>query len=289
MIDGKTRICGLFGNPVEHTLSPVIHNTLAKRCGINMVYVPFLVDGDQVKQAVEGARALQLLGVNVTVPHKSAVIPYLAEIDREASLIGAVNTLVPAENGFKGYNTDLSGLYRALVSEGISLSGEEVILLGAGGAARAAAFLCALRGAERVYLLNRSLEKAQAVAEEANLAAGRQCILPMELSSWKSLPEKKYLAIQGTSVGLAPNTEEAVIEDRDFYRLIHTGFDLVYRPANTRFMRLTEEAGGNACNGLKMLLYQGVEAFELWTGLKVKEEDAVFCYEQMKKELEKNE
>lgn len=289
MIDGKTRICGLFGNPVEHTLSPVIHNTLAKRCGINMVYVPFLVDGDQVKQAVEGARALQLLGVNVTVPHKSAVIPYLAEIDREASLIGAVNTLVPVENGFKGYNTDLSGLYRALVSEGISLSGEEVILLGAGGAARAAAFLCALRGAERVYLLNRSLEKAQAVAEEANLAAGRQCILPMELSSWKSLPEKKYLAIQGTSVGLAPNTEEAVIEDRDFYRLIHTGFDLVYRPANTRFMRLTEEAGGKACNGLKMLLYQGVEAFELWTGLKVKEEDAAFCYEQMKKELEKNE
>ena len=167
MIDGKTRICGLFGNPVEHTLSPVIHNTLAKRCGINMVYVPFLVDGDQVKQAVEGARALQLLGVNVTVPHKSAVIPYLAEIDREASLIGAVNTLVPAENGFKGYNTDLPGLYRALVSEGISLSGEEVILLGAGGAARAAAFLCALRGAERVYLLNRSLEKAQAVAEAA--------------------------------------------------------------------------------------------------------------------------
>ncbi len=289
MIDGKTRLCGLFGNPVEHTLSPVIHNTLAKRCGINMVYVPFLVDGDQVKQAVEGARALQLLGVNVTVPHKSAVIPYLAEIDREASLIGAVNTLVPVENGFKGYNTDLPGLYRALVSEGISLSGEEVILLGAGGAARAAAFLCALRGAERVYLLNRSLEKAQAVAEEANLAAGRQCILPMELSSWKSLPEKKYLAIQGTSVGLAPNTDEAVIEDRDFYRLIHTGFDLVYRPANTRFMRLTEEAGGKACNGLKMLLYQGVEAFELWTGLKVKEEDAAFCYEQMKKELEKNE
>ncbi len=159
MIDGKTRICGLFGNPVEHTLSPVIHNTLAKRCGINMVYVPFLVDGDQVKQAVEGARALQLLGVNVTVPHKSAVIPYLAEIDREASLIGAVNTLVPAENGFKGYNTDLPGLYRALVSEGISLSGEEVILLGAGGAARAAAFLCALRGAERVYLLNRAWKR----------------------------------------------------------------------------------------------------------------------------------
>lgn len=289
MIDGKTRTCGLFGNPVEHTLSPVIHNTLAKLCGINMVYVPFLVDADQVKQAVDGAWALQLLGVNVTVPHKSAVIPYLKEIDREAAFIGAVNTLVPAEKGFKGYNTDLTGLYRAFVSEGIRLSGEEVILLGAGGAARAAAFLCALRGAARVYLLNRSLEKAQAVAEEVNAAAGRKCILPMELTGWKSLAGKKYLVIQGTSVGLSPNTEEAVIEDRDFYRLIHTGFDLVYRPAETKFIALTREAGGKACNGLKMLLYQGVEAFELWNGLKVKEEDAAFVYEQMKEELEKNE
>lgn len=289
MINGKTRTCGLFGSPVEHTLSPVIHNTLAVRCGINLVYVPFLVDAERVKQAVEGAFALHLLGVNVTVPHKSAVIPYLADIDTEAAYIGAVNTLVPTENGFKGYNTDLSGLYRALSSEGISLSGEEVILLGAGGAARAAAFLCALRGARKVYLLNRSLEKAQAVAEEANCAAGRRCILPMELSGWKRIPEKKYLVIQGTSVGLSPHTEEAVIEDPDFYRLIHTGFDLIYRPADTKFMRLTREAGGKAFNGLKMLLYQGVEAFELWNGLKVKEEDATFCYEQMKKELEKNE
>ena len=94
MIDGKTRTCALLGNPVEHTLSPVIHNTLAKRCGINMVYVPFLVEGEQVRQAVEGAWALNLLGVNVTVPHKSAVIPFLSGIDREASCIGAVNTLV---------------------------------------------------------------------------------------------------------------------------------------------------------------------------------------------------
>lgn len=289
MIDGKTRTCALLGNPVEHTLSPVIHNTLAERCGINMVYVPFRVEGGGLRQAVEGAWALNMLGLNVTVPHKSAVCPFLSEIDKEASHIGAVNTLVRTPKGFKGYNTDLTGLYRALLSEGIRLSGEEIILLGAGGAARAAAFLCALRGAGRVYLLNRSLEKAEAVAEEVNRKAGRDCVRAMELDGWKQLPVQKYLVIQGTSVGLAPHTGEAVIEDKAFYELVHTGYDLIYRPAETKFMRLVREAGGKACNGLKMLLYQGVEAFELWNNTKVGDEDAFLCYGQMKKELEEHE
>lgn len=289
MIDGKTKTCALLGNPVEHTLSPIIHNTLAQRCQINMVYVPFLVEGSQLRQAVEGARALNMLGLNVTVPHKSAICPFLSEIDKEASYIGAVNTLVSTPEGFKGYNTDLTGLHRALLSEGIQLSGEEIILLGAGGAARAAAFLCALRGASQVYLLNRSLEKAEAVAREVNQKAERDCIRAMDLDGWKQLPTKKYLVIQGTSVGLAPRTEEAVIEDKAFYELVHTGYDLVYRPAETKFMRLVNEAGGKAFNGLKMLLYQGVEAFELWNNTKVREEDAYFCYEQMKKELEEHE
>ena len=289
MIDGKTKTCALLGNPVEHTLSPIIHNTLTQRCQINMVYIPFLVEGSQLRQAVEGARALNMLGLNVTVPHKSAVCPFLSEIDKEASYIGAVNTLVSTPEGFKGYNTDLTGLHRALLSEGIQLSGEEIILLGAGGAARAAAFLCALRGASQVYLLNRSQEKAEAVAREVNQKAERDCIRAMELDGWKQLPAKKYLVIQGTSVGLAPHTEEAVIEDKAFYELVHTGYDLVYRPAETKFMRLVNEAGGKAFNGLKMLLYQGVEAFELWNNTKVREEDAYFCYEQMKKELEEPE
>lgn len=218
-----------------------------------------------------------MLGLNVTVPHKSAVCPFLSEIDKEASYIGAVNTLVSTPEGFKGYNTDLTGLHRALLSEGIQLSGEEIILLGAGGAARAAAFLCALRGASQVYLLNRSQEKAEAVAREVNQKAERDCIRAMELDGWKQLPAKKYLVIQGTSVGLAPHTEEAVIEDKAFYELVHTGYDLVYRPAETKFMRLVNEAGGKAFNGLKMLLYQGVEAFELWNNTKVREEDAYFA------------
>lgn len=283
MIDGKTAVCAVIGNPVEHTLSPAIHNTLAKQLGINLVYVPFRVEAQSVGEAVKGAYALNLLGLNVTVPHKGAVIPFLESVDREAALIGAVNTLVRTKHGYRGYNTDLNGLYRALLSEGIRLEGEQVILLGAGGAARAAAFLCALRGAERIYLLNRSANRAVQVAEEVNRGTGRECVVPMELSAWRQIPAGSYLAIQGTSVGLAPHTEEAVIEEADFYRMIHTGFDLVYRPADTKFMRLVRRAGGRACNGLKMLLYQGVEAFELWNNVKVSEEQAAVCYERMKK------
>ena len=278
-------VCGVIGNPVEHTLSPVIHNTLAARLGINLVYVPFRVEESAVGDAVRGAAALQLLGLNVTVPHKSAVIPFLTSVDPEAALIGAVNTLVREEQGYRGYNTDLQGLYRALLSEGIRLSGERVILLGAGGAARAAAFLCALRGAERVYLLNRSADKAARVAEEANRGTKRECVVPMALSDWRRIPGGRYLAIQGTSVGLAPHTEEAVIGEEEFYRMIHTGFDLVYRPADTKFMRLVRAAGGRAYNGLKMLLYQGIEAFELWNGIKVTEDAAAVCYEQMKRSM----
>ncbi len=281
-IDGKTRTCGLIGNPVEHTLSPVIHNTLAARMGHNLVYVPFPVAEGKVADAVKGAAALNLLGLNVTVPYKSEVIGSLQDIDPLAAHIGAVNTLVRTEGGYKGYNTDMEGLYRALEGEGIRIGGEEIILLGAGGAARAVAYLCASKGAERVYLLNRTLEKAQTVAAEVNQAVGAEVIVPMALGDYGRLPERRFLAIQGTSVGLFPHVEEAVIEEKEFYQKIHTGFDLIYSPWETRFIRLVRENGGIAYNGLKMLLYQGIIAYELWNNVKVSEEDAMAVYEQMR-------
>lgn len=282
-INGKTRTCGLIGNPVEHTLSPMIHNTLAEVYGHNLVYVPFPVENGRLAEAVDGASALQILGLNVTVPYKSEVIPCLREVDALAASIGAVNTLVSVRDGYKGYNTDMEGLYRAMSTEGIQLEGEEIILLGAGGASRAVAYLCAVKGAKRVYLLNRTLDKARKVAEEVNRSAGREVILPMALADFDSLPEQKFLAIQGTSVGLFPHVDQVVIEDEAFYRRIHTGFDLIYTPWETKFMKLVKENGGQAYNGLKMLLYQGVIAYELWNDVEVSDKEAQNVYEKLKK------
>ena len=281
-IDGRTRTCGLIGNPVEHTLSPIIHNTLAEMFGHNLVYVPFPVETGRLGAAVEGAAALQLLGLNVTVPYKSEVIPFLQEVDPLAAAIGAVNTLVSINGGYKGYNTDMEGLYRAMETEGIRIDGEEILLLGAGGVSRAVAYLCAVKGAERVYLLNRTLDKAERVAKEVNDAAGRQVIVPMALSAYNSLPDKRFLAIQGTSVGMYPNVSDVLIREDDFYNRIHTGFDLIYTPWETTFMKGVKEHGGYACNGLKMLLYQGIIAYELWNGVEVSEVDAGAVYEKLK-------
>lgn len=280
-IDGYTRTCGLIGNPVEHTMSPAIHNTLSEALGKNLVYVPFHVPEGHVKEAVEGAFALNLLGCNVTVPYKSQVIPFLKEIDPLAEKIGAVNTLVRVEGGFKGYNTDMPGLYRAMCEEGVRLEGEKVLILGAGGVARAVAVMLAQKQAERIVILNRTVEKAERIAQEVNTYAGRE--LASAVGTYTSLPEgEKYLAIQATNVGMFPKVEETLIEDRAFYDRIHTGYDLIFNPAQTRFMSLVQESGGRAFNGLKMLLYQGIIAYELWTGAEVDEALTGRAYAQMK-------
>lgn len=285
MIDGRTRVCGLIGNPVEHTLSPLIHNTLAGTEGRNLVYVPFPVLEDEVQKAVEGAFALQLLGLNVTVPYKSKVTDFLTDIDELAEKIGAVNTLVRGQQGYKGYNTDMLGLYRALCSEHIVLEGEAVLLLGAGGAARAVAYLCAWKKAAVVYVMNRTFEKAQMVADEVNQALSTDCVKPMAIEQFRTLPDRKYLAIQATSVGLHPDVDKAVVEEEDFYKKLHTAYDLIYNPAETKFMKLARAQGAKAYHGLKMLLYQGIIAYELWNAIEVPEETAQTVYKKMKEAL----
>lgn len=283
-INGMTHTCGLIGNPVEHTMSPVIHNTLAEKIGINMVYVPFLVQ-QNLQAAIQGAHALNIQGMNVTVPYKSDVLDYLDAIDDLAKDIGAVNTLVRTEAGYKGYNTDMTGLYRAMMSYGIKMEGEEVILLGAGGAARAVAYLCVYHKAKKVYLLNRTIEKAEYIAEEIRQKTGKDIIVPMRLEDYKQLGEQKMLCIQATSVGLSPKDEEVIISDKEFYQKVHTGYDLIYRPTNTKFMQLVKASGGQAFHGLKMLLYQGIEAFEMWNQVKVDDSMCEEVYEVMKGEM----
>ena len=284
-INGTTRVCGLIGNPVGHSISPVIHNSLAQLMDMNMVYTTFKVEKGDVVTAVNGAYALNILGLNVTVPHKQAVMESLVDIDPLAKAIGAVNTLVRTDKGYKGYNTDILGLERELIDEGVVLLGSRCVILGAGGAARAIAFLCAKSGAKEIYVLNRTKEKAYDIAKAVNDYFGKECIKPMLISEYDKLESDDYVVIQTTSVGLYPNVDDVVIDDEAFYKKVKVGVDIIYNPSETRFMKMCKNAGKPACNGLKMLLYQGVAAYELWNDVSVTKEQADKVYNKMKEEL----
>lgn len=284
-INGTTRVCGLIGNPVGHSISPVIHNSLAQLMDMNMVYTTFKVEKGDVVTAVNGAYALNILGLNVTVPHKQVVMESLVDIDPLAKAIGAVNTLVRTDKGYKGYNTDILGLERELIDEGVVLLGSRCVILGAGGAARAIAFLCAKSGAKEIYVLNRTKEKAYDIAKAVNDYFGKECIKPMLISEYDKLKADDYVVIQTTSVGLYPNVDDVVIDDEAFYKKVKVGVDIIYNPSETRFMKMCKNAGKPACNGLKMLLYQGVAAYELWNDVSVTKEQADKVYNKMKEEL----
>ena len=289
-IDAKTALCGLMGNPVGHSISPFIHNTLAERLGINLAYVAFRVESGEVETAVKGAYALDIKGLNVTVPHKQEVMGALVEVDELAKKIGAVNTLVRVEGGYKGYNTDYLGIKRQLACDGIDIYGREVIILGAGGASRAVTFMCAATGASKVYLLNRSVDKAQKLADDVNVYVKRDCVKAMQLDGYSKLEgyggsDKKYIVIQTTSKGLYPDVLGTPIEDESFYDMVEAAVDIIFNPSQTHFMRLCREHGARAYNGLEMLLYQGVAAFELWNGTEVSDELCRELYTLMKKEM----
>lgn len=288
-IKGTTRVCGLIGNPVGHSVSPAIHNNLARLTGKDMVYTTFKVERGDVEAAVRGAYSLNILGLNVTVPHKSEVIDSLVDIDPLAKAIGAVNTLVRVDGGFKGYNTDILGLARELEDEGIELADSKVIILGAGGAARAITFLCSSKGAKKIYLLNRSVDKAQDIAHAVNTHFHNEKVIPMNIADYADIPGDDYIVIQTTSVGLHPNDEAVVIDDEAFYKKAAVGVDIIYNPAKTKFMKLIKAQGKKAYNGLKMLLYQGVSAYELWNDCKITKEEADEVYKCLQKELGINE
>ncbi len=272
--DGHTRTCGLIGNPVAHTLSPLIQNHMARATGQNLVYLPYPVASGDLEAAVRGALALDFLGLNVTVPYKSDVIAYLAEIDPLAERIGAVNTLVRCPGGYRGYNTDMPGLYRAMVQDGVEIAGRDVVILGAGGVARAVAVMLLEKGAAGVHLLNRTQDRARAVAQEVNRMAGRPFARAYALADYRQIPGEDWLVVQATSAGMHPHVEDAPVEDPEFYRRVEIGYDLIFNPGVTRFMKLTESGGGRACNGARMLVYQGVIAFELWTGTRIGQDTA---------------
>lgn len=264
MTSGKTMVCGVMGCPIAHSMSPMMHNYYSEQLGLDMTYVPFKVQPGQVTTAVRGAYALNICGMNVTVPHKQEVMECLVDMDDAAKVIGAVNTLVRADGGYKGYNTDAAGLLRAMTEAGMEIRDRTCILLGAGGAAKAAAYVLASGGAAKVYVLNRSLARAQELSDYINGVSGREILVPLELGDWQSIEERGCLAVQTTSVGMHPNVDQSPVEAPEFFEKLDAAFDAVYTPAETKFMRLAAAAGAKVSNGLDMLLYQGIAAYELW-------------------------
>ncbi|MCR4793046.1 MAG: shikimate dehydrogenase [Lachnospiraceae bacterium] len=281
-ITGTTYIAGVIGNPIGHTKSPAIHNMLAEETGYDLAYGAFPVETGRLQKAIEGAWALGIKGLNITVPYKQEVIPFLSEIDPLAARIGAVNTLVRTDEGFKGYNTDMPGLLRAFERDGVSIKDEDVLVLGAGGVARAVVMLLEESGARSVTIINRNTDRAEELAGVVNEISGRNFARPLPIGNYGMLPEgAKYIVIQATSVGMSPDTGKAVIEDPAFYEKVRTGYDLIFNPKVTRFMELCGEAGADSYNGSRMLLYQGIIAYEHWTGLSISDELADKVYEKV--------
>lgn len=306
VVDGKTRLLGLLGNPVEHSVSPVLHAALAAKHNDNYAYLAFRVEGEQLKAAVEGAYALGAKGLNVTVPYKKDVMQYLCEIDQKAEIIGAVNTLVRTEQGYKGYNTDMPGLYRAMCYDGVSLEGKNVVVIGAGGVANAVMGMLFEAKVKKILILNRTKERAEQLAERFLKAyADRETTVKtasyeedylaimdeMEQDTVgtdhvvQSETSGNWLAIQATSLGMSPKTDVAAIEESAFYDRIACGYDLIFNPYETKFMKLVKEHGGESYNGLRMLLFQGIYAYELWNDISIPDEWASDVLQQMKEAM----
>lgn len=286
MIKGTTGVLGLIGNPVGHSLSPIIHNEIAKDMGLDVAYVTFKVE-DDVDVAVKGAYALGIKGLNVTVPHKEKVIDSLVMIDELAKKIGAVNTLVPVSNGYKGYNTDIIGIDRELCEANIDVKHKTVVLLGAGGACRAIAMLMSNKGISHMYILNRTIDKAFAIKDALNEHMNYTNVTVLKPEEFYKIEEKDYIVIQTSSVGLYPNIDKALIEDMRFYDNAMCGVDIIYNPCKTKFMKLMENAGKPAFNGLRMLIYQAVASFELWNNVVVPKASVDHVYDMLKKEFER--
>ena len=266
-ITGKTRICGVIGDPVEHTMSPAMHNAAFKKLGLDYIYIPFRVKTAELDKAIAGMKALNMRGLNVTIPHKVAVMKLLDRLDPLAEKIGAVNTIVNDDGVFTGYNTDATGFLQPLLEKCLELSAKSIVILGAGGASRGISSILAEHGA-RLVILNRNLERAEHLARQVFKNTGKT-VTVAELSAvnLKKTIGKVDILVNATSVGMSPNSNETPVP-ADLLRPELVVYDIVYNPVKTRLLREAEAAGAETIGGLDMLVWQGALAFEKWTGQK---------------------
>ena len=283
MVDGKTKILGVIGDPIEHTFSPAMHNAGLDALNLNYIYLPFHVKEDRLRECIEGAKAIGIEGLNVTIPHKTNIMKHLDEIDQVASMIGAVNTIQFNYNQdnessnqnnesiitTKGFNTDGYGCVRA-IEEKTSIKDKKVTITGAGGAARAVAFQIANSGISELSILNRNLSKAQSLSNDLKTSLNSIGIdiniNSYDLDNLKRELSESDIFIDTTPIGMYPNVDDKPIASADMlheYLLVN---DIVYTPMETSLLKEAKLANATVVPGYKMLLYQGIRAFEIWLG-----------------------
>ncbi len=270
MISGKTKIFGIFGYPIEHTLSPLMHNSAFKYLGLDYIYLPFEVRPSNLKDAVSGIRGLDIKGVNVTIPHKERIIEFLDELTEEAKLIGAVNTVLNREGRLIGTNTDGPGFLEAL-KEGLGFLPQDknAFLLGAGGAARAILVSLAINGTKRVVVANRNPKRAEGLIDQYRtiFKSTELIAIPLERRIISNYLKESNIFINATPIGMKNINGEVNIPLEDLPRDAVL-FDTVYNPKETCFLLRAKALGIKGINGLGMLCYQGALSFEFWTGKK---------------------
>ncbi len=265
VITGSTSVYGIIGSPVSHSLSPVMQNAGFEAIKLDAIYVPWLVERNDLAEAVRGLRALSVSGFNVTIPHKSTIIKYLDEVSDEASVAGAVNTVVNRSGRLIGYNTDGAGLILSLErSLQFTPSGKNIVMLGAGGAARGAVAALSDAGASKISIVNRTLDKAVKIAQDMEAVFKEVLFAAADYEKLQAIIDSADIIINATPMGMNGD-DFARLEIAEFKKHVKI-YDMVYSTGMTSFHRFASGRGVEFANGLGMLAAQGELAFRLWTG-----------------------
>jgi shikimate dehydrogenase len=265
MITGKTRVCGVIGEPIEHTLSPIMHNAAYEALQLDYAFLAFRVKPAEVASAVNGMRALNIRGLNVTMPHKTTVINHLDRVDLSAQIINSVNTILNKENMLFGFNTDGVGALKALKENGVELKGRKVLLLGAGGAARAIAYVMA-KEADELAVLNRTVRQARSLVKLLERSFNKKIVAgSLSPNDIQTNLQDSDILINATSVGMKPKPDETVVPPKLLRKNLAV-MDIVYNPFETKLTRDAKVLGAKVVSGVEMLIYQGAASFEIWTG-----------------------
>lgn len=271
-ITGHTKLTCLLGSPVEHSISPAMHNEAFKQLDLDYRYLAFDVKIEELEMVANGLRAMGARGFNLTMPHKNAMFSLCDKVSPAAKIIGAVNTIVIENGQYIGHTTDGIGYMRALKDDGIDVIGKKITILGAGGAATSIFVQAALDGVKEISIFSRRspfFDRAEEIIKV--LHQETSCKIKLFDFSDDTVLKREIsesaLLINGTSVGMSPNTEASLINDLSFFHKDLIVSDVIYEPRETKLLQLAKEAGCKTQNGLYMLLYQGAEAFKLWTGV----------------------